>query len=188
MTKEEKRKAENERDSKLIENYLAGDVSAFGKLTELHRETLTRYNFSVLHNMEDAKDATQEEFVIVMKVMNEGKYEERKRFGGWMKRMAKYYLTHVQRKKALKTVEVEVVGDVKDEPMEGERRSEEEIKKLKKAMKGLPERDVQLIWLRYWKKLAWKEIGVLLKITENGASGRHKKVLNKLRGRVEWSV
>ncbi len=63
MTVAEKRVVENLRDSILIVNHRNGDLRAFGKLTDFHRVELNYFNYKILHNHEDAEDATQEEFI-----------------------------------------------------------------------------------------------------------------------------
>ena len=66
--------------------------------------------------------------------------------------------------------------------------NEDRLGILMDAVNDLPERDVRLLMMRYWKKLSWREIGDSLGIDENSASGRHNKILNKLKKGYELRV
>ena len=185
MTNLEIRIAENLRDSILIEKYRNGDLKAFGILTGFHRVELNYFNYSVLHNREDAEDATQEEFIILYDSLNNGKYIEHQVFGGWLKTAARYYLSHLQRKGKLLTIVINELPDPLINLFDSIDLNEEKLEIVLLAVKVLPERDVKLLNMRYWEKQSWKQIGDTFGITENSASGQHSKILNKLKAIIK---
>ena len=182
MTAAEKRVVENLRDSILIVNHRNGDLRAFGKLTDFHRLELNCFNYRILHNHEDAEDATQEEFIICSNSIINGKYIERQAFGGWLKNTARFYLSHLLRQHTIITISMshdlpaEIIELFDDIDL-----IEQRLHRLMHAVNNLPERDVCLLNLRYTGKLSWAEVAKELHIDENSASGQHAKILKKLR-------
>ena len=185
MTSAEKRVVENLRDSILIVSHRNGDLRAFGKLTDLHRVELNWFNYKILHNHEDAEDATQEIFIICSNSFSNGKYIEHQAFGGWLKKTASYYLSHIQRRGIVLTVQMEYELPAElIELFEDIDLTEERIEKLMEAVNALSERDVRLLTMRYWEKMSWREIGEALNIDERAASSQHCKILKKLKNKM----
>ncbi len=156
MTTKQKRVFENLRDSDLISRYLQGDKQAFTKLVEIHRKSLVLFNYKILHEYNEAEDAVQEELLILLKILDSGKYKKDRKFGGWLRKAARNYLLHQHRKHSLIT---EHPGELPDllfdlQTDENDDAAQEMKKIVFRVIEELPERDVKLLILRYWKKIS----------------------------------
>jgi len=153
----------------------------FGPLYRKYHEQIFRYVHQRMDDTELAFDVTSQVFLKALKNLH--KYEFRGvPFGSWLYRIAKSELYQAYRERqAKRTVNVEsihlfeMIEDFDDE------QSENNKKKLFKAISELKEEDVQLIELRFFEKRPFKEIGEILDITENNAKVKSFRVLEKLK-------
>ena len=116
-------------------------------------------------------------------------YDPKKgKFGGYLKyRLYFYFLNECKKERvdslnALDRAGVEVIESVEDENLlEDDFSKKIEIKELEKAIKSLEKQEREILYLKYDKNLAHKEIGKLLNLSPKSITNYHHTILVKLR-------
>ena len=180
---EEERESENQRDSGLIEKIKKGNILAFSQLFNFHYQKLYAYNYSRIHNRQDAEDIVQEVFTAFDKTLKEGKYLGNN-FGGWLCTTASHFIIDLFRKKKhykIEELEPELPFAIMEEEFGDIIITEENMAKLEKAMLALSSKNIDLLRLWYWDEKSYKEIGIALNLKEKSASSMRTAIIKRLK-------
>lgn len=154
----------------------------FDKLYDKYYKPIFVFIYKRTLNEDLTADITS--LVFLKAMINLKKYEFRSvPFSAWLFRIAFNEINmYFRRSKATRIVSFDQVhiNTIFDEA-EIEDDNEELKTKLLKALSKLPEDSMQLIELRFFEKLSFKEIGTLLEITENNAKVKLYRVLDKIK-------
>jgi RNA polymerase sigma-70 factor (ECF subfamily) len=155
----------------------------FGELYERYFERIFRFVFRRLGGMEDtAGDLTQQTFIKAM--ANLEKYEDRGLpFASWLYRIAQNEVTMYFRSlKKDRTVEIEErkLKDLFEEAELSTRMTIEDQEKLIGLLNGMEQENLDLIELRFFQGLSFKEIADIYSINEPSAKMRIYRILEKL--------
>jgi RNA polymerase sigma-70 factor (ECF subfamily) len=157
------------------------DPTFFAPIYTKYHDQIFRYVFQRMDDEELAFDVTSQVFVKAL--FNLNKYEFRGvPFASWLYRIAKSELYQSFRdRKAERTTHTESlqIHDMIAELEEDD--TEEKRQKLFVALSRLKEKDLQLIELRFFEKRSFKEIGEVMRITENNAKVKAFRALEKLK-------
>jgi RNA polymerase sigma-70 factor, ECF subfamily len=160
----------------------------FEPLYKKYYEQIFRYVYNRMEDVEDALDVTAMVFVKAMTKLN--LYEFRGvPFSSWLFRIAMSEVyQHLKDTSKNRLVNVDVAGmrDVVDELNEDE--NEENKQLIIQLIGKLPEKELQLIEMRYFEKRSYKEIGEILGISENNAKVRSFRILEKLKREFKVST
>jgi RNA polymerase sigma-70 factor (ECF subfamily) len=167
---------------KHIELAANGDKSSFRKIFEHLNERLFSYAFSHLHDREAALDVVQETFVDLWQQLPKFQYRSDEEFLGFVFLVLKRKIARQYNKKKHSTYSldeyIETVGETKEmsheEPQFDHRRLLLHVEQLSEGSK-------EVLMLRYWSELSFKEIGEVLGIQESAAKVRHHRALEVLR-------
>ena len=179
-------------DSKLIANYQNGDEQALATLIERHQRELFSFIFYKVLDEELANDFFQDTFIKIILKLKEGKYAEKDKFILWAKRIASNLIIDYFRVKS-KYIKVSDTS-YEDEELsifdiikETEDNIEDRLilnqihTDLKNIMSLLPENQQEIIKMRFYDELTFKEIAELTNTSINTTLGRMRYALMNIR-------
>jgi RNA polymerase sigma-70 factor (ECF subfamily) len=153
----------------------------FEPLYNQYFENIFRFVFQRVENKEEAADITSQVFLKAMLNIKSYQYKGVP-FSAWLYRIAISEIgNYYQRtnKSRIVNTETEQIHSVINES--GIDVTEERIQKILEALKNLSEDDLQLIEMRFFENRPFKEIGDILKITENNAKVKLYRTLDKIK-------
>ena len=175
-------------DSELIRAYRGGDEQAFEILLTRHQERVyTKINF-IVRDSELANDLFQDTFIKVVRLLKEGKYIEEGKFLPWILRIAhNMAIDHFRRNKKMKMVrsrdEMNVfakidTGDSHVEDLLVEDQIHTDVRRL---IDELPVDQREVVRMRMYDNLSFKEIAETTGVSINTALGRMRYAVINLR-------
>lgn len=179
-------------DSKLIANYQNGDEQALATLIERHQRELFSFIFYKVLDEELANDFFQDTFIKIILKLKEGKYAEEDKFILWAKRIASNLIIDYFRVKS-KYIKVSDTSyedeefSIFDTIKETEDNIEDRLilnqihADLKNIMSLLPENQQEIIKMRFYDELTFKEIAELTNTSINTTLGRMRYALMNIR-------
>ena len=182
-------------DQELIRIYLSGDESALGLLIQRHHSQIFSFLMSKLKNKAIAEDLFQDLFVKVISTMKAGKYKEEGKFLPWVMRIShNIMIDHFRKSNKMKMVRAIKNGvdesdefDVLTNIKESSKRVDKEMEftqirgDLKKLIRLLPEDQKEVLIMRHYYKMSFKEISEMTNVSINTALGRMRYALMNLR-------
>ena len=182
-------------DQQLVSNYLEGNVSALETLVKRHKDRIYTFIISKVRNQALAEDIFQDVFFKVIKSLQKGKYNEEGKFLPWVMRIAhNLVIDHFRKAKRMPIVgklKLDDDFDIFDIISNGEQTSEytmmegEQHEQLKKMVQELPEEQRQVLVMRHYEELSFKEIAEKTGVSINTALGRMRYALINLRKIME---
>ena len=182
-------------DSKLVDSYVLGDESALAELIDRHKNKVFGFIFSKVLDKTIAEDIFQDTFVKVILTLKEGKYSEEGKFLPWVMRIAHNLTIDYFRNKTRMPIIGETFVDedfsIFDFLADPEDCSETKIIKtqieeeLRLIIQYLPEDQKEVLQLRIFKGLSFKEIAEETNVSINTALGRMRYALINLRKLIE---
>ena len=185
-------------DSSLIARFLSGDTTAFETLINPYRQRLYSYLCRMLGDSEAAKDLFQDVVVNVLNALP--KYQEQRKFSNWLFSIAhNLAMNYIQKQKQKSAIILEnTFSDTDSEMLNAwadESFSPEEILKkkelqdiLKTAIEKLPTEQKQILLLREYSGLPFKEIAQMLDCPLNTVLGRMRYALLNLRKIIHQEI
>ena len=179
-------------DSKLIANYQNGNEQALATLIERHQRELFSFIFYKVLDEELANDFFQDTFIKIILKLKEGKYAEKDKFILWAKRIASNLIIDYFRVKS-KYIKVSDTSyedeefSIFDTIKETEDNIEDQLilnqihSDLKNIMSLLPENQQEIIKMRFYDELTFKEIAELTNTSINTTLGRMRYALMNIR-------
>ena len=162
--------------STLLAHFMDGDENAFRRIVELVSDKLFNYTLSHTGDRADSLDIVQETFIELWNSRTSFEYRGNEAFYGFLftilkRRLARYYEHEAKRK----TVPLDEEHEALRYELEVE-----DYRYVLRAIRTLRKEEQDLIRLRYWSEMTFKEIAAILNITENSAKVRHHRALKKL--------
>ena len=159
------------------------DKTHFGTLYNNYFDQIFRFVFKRLGGKEDvAGDLTQQTFIKAM--ANIQKYEDRGLpFSSWLYRIAQNEVNmffRQQKKNYTVPIDENRVADLADEANIGRHMSTEDQEMLIEILNSLKEEDLEIIELRFFQNLSFKEIAEIYNITEANAKMRTYRILERV--------
>ena len=168
-------------DEELALSYTNGSNRAFDILLERNQSKLFSYILFVVRDREQANDLFQETFVKIITKLQEGKYTTTGKFGAWIMRIAHNVIMDWYRsKRSDKTVEQGNDNDLSkfspadllDLNVENRYVNDQVMSDVKKIMNLLPATQREVVFMRFYQDLSFKEIAELTNVSINTALGR----------------
>ena len=183
------------KDSELVRAYIEGDENAIATLINRHKQRIYSFVFSKVYNHDVTEDIFQDTFIKVITTLKEGKYNEEGKFLPWVMRIS-YNLTidYFRSVKKQKTVSENIGGDdyslfdfvhYTEENAELDWIKDQIHDDVKKLIFYLPDDQRQVLELRIFKGLSFKEIAEDTDVSINTALGRMRYALINLRKMIE---
>jgi RNA polymerase sigma-70 factor (ECF subfamily) len=180
-------------DQELVQAYIKGDHSAIEVLINRHRSKVYTYILLTIKNQQLAEDLFQETFIKVIQSLRSGKYRDNGKFLSWVIRIAhNLIIDHFRKEKQMNTLsnddtEVDLFNSKKlsDSNIEeliihGQIRSE-----VRSLINELPDDQREVVLLRHYGGLSFKEIADQTDVSINTALGRMRYALINLRKLIQ---
>lgn len=175
-------------DSLLVKNYVAGDESALATLIQRHQSKIFGFIYSKVADRDVSDDIFQDTFIKVIKTLKSNSYNEEGKFLPWVMRIAhNLVIDHFRKNKKMpmfrETEEFSIFSIMTDnEPtIENQIISTQVETDLKRLIEELPDDQKEVLVMRMYQDLSFKEIAELTGVSINTALGRMRYALLNLR-------
>ena len=160
-------------DNQLLNAYLSGNENAITALVNRHRRRIFDYIHMMVKDRDVADDIFQETLIRVLRFVNDGRYTENGKFLSWALRIAhNQVIDHFRQKNSDTTVEEKMVSA----------QIEADVRKL---LDYLPKEQKEVVMMRYYMGLSFKEIAEQTEVSINTALGRMRYALINLRKLID---
>ena len=178
-------------DSGLIANYVNGDEDAFRELVNRHKNKIFTTILLIVKDRYVAEDLLQETFIKVVNTIKSGRYNEEGKFLPWVLRIAhNLAIDTFRRTKRYPTVVLEDGSSLLDsrefaeDSMEDIHIRHDSAQKLKLLIQELPQTQKEVLIMRSYLDMSFKEIAEITGVSINTALGRMRYALINLRKKM----
>jgi RNA polymerase sigma factor (sigma-70 family) len=179
-------------DSILVSNYIKGDEAALAILINKHQQRLFSFIYSKVHNRDLTNDIFQDTFIKVIKTLKKGNYNEEGKFLPWVMRIShNLVIDHFRKSKRMpkfnNTDDFNIFSVISDGNLTEESRiiQDQIHTDVKDLLHQLPEEQKEVLEMRIYKDMSFKEISENTGVSINTALGRMRYALINLRKLVE---
>lgn len=175
-------------DHDLVKLYQSGTQLALEELIRRYRRGVFSAIYLLVRNRPLAEDIFQETFIKIINTLRAGNYNEEGKFGGWAVRVGRNlaidYIRKMNRDVTITDSEGNgildylVIAEESNEDKIMKRQSEHQLRQL---IKLLPEEQKEVLIMRHWGNMSFKEIADKTGVSINTALGRMRYALNNLR-------
>ena len=183
-------KSLNDRD--LVRSYLNGNERAFEELLGRHKNKIYTSIYLFVKERSLAEDIFQDTFIKIIDTLRKGKYNEEGKFVQWAMRIAyNMCVDHFRRSKRKPTVsptdefDIFSVISVSEENAETRIIRSQTHDKVRRLVDQLPPEQREVVILRHYAEMSFKEIAALTRVSINTALGRMRYALINIRKMVE---
>lgn len=179
-------------DEQLVKNYANGDSDAFDTLLARYQQKIYSYILFLVHDDEVADDLFQETFMKAIVTIRQGRYVESGRFSAWLTRIAHNLVIDKYRQDRNSNVisndasDADLFNDVSlsDITVEMKMITEQSLTDVGWLLKELPDNQKEVLYMRFYQDLSFKEIADATGVSINTALGRMRYGLINLRKMV----
>lgn len=188
-------------DEELVVLYAKGNNNAFDILLSRYQSSIYSYINFIVHNKDLAEDIFQETFVKAIMTIKQNRYTESGKFKAWIMRIAHNLIIDNYRQERIENtisnddVEVDLFNNMKlcDDSIEDHMVRQQALNDVRKLVEFLPENQREVLVMRYYQDLSFKEIADITGVSINTALGRMRYALLNMRkmaeeNRIELSV
>ena len=180
-------------DDMLVALYSKGNDKAFDELLARYQSKLFNYIFFIGRSQELAEDIFQETFVKAITTIQQGRYTPSGKFGSWLTRIAHNMIVDSYRQErnenTISNDEVEVDlfndADLCDDNIETQMVNEQTLTDVRRLMDALPSNQREVVYMRYYQNLSFKEIAEITGVSINTALGRMRYAIMGMRRMAE---
>lgn len=180
-------------DECLVAEYAAGRNDAFDVLLRRHQSRVFSYILSVVKDEAVADDIFQDTFVKAIVNIRQGRYNESGRFGAWLSRIAHNLINDYYRQEKSEGL---ISADNPDVDMFNRRELSEGnvedsivasqiLDDVRRLIAALPENQREVLMMRYYQDMSFKEIAEATDVSINTALGRMRYALLNMRRMAE---
>lgn len=177
-------------DEELALSYADGNNRAFDLLLLRNQSKLFSYILFVVHDRETAEDIFQETFVKVITRLQEGRYTVSGKFGAWIMRIAHNAIMDWYRDQAsMRIVDTFADNDLSNIPgadifegnIENRFVNSQIMTDVRRLLDALPPMQREVVYMRFYQQLSFKEIADSTDVSINTALGRMRYALLNMR-------
>lgn len=175
-------------DALLVKDYVAGDESALATLIKRHESKIYGFIYSKISDRDISDDIFQDTFIKVIKTLKSNSYNEEGKFLPWVMRIAhNLIIDHFRKNKKMpmfrETDDFSIFSIMTDNSLtiENQMISEQVEVDLKRLIEELPDDQKEVLVMRIYQDLSFKEISELTGVSINTALGRMRYALMNLR-------
>ena len=177
----------------LIRSYLDGNLSSLQKLIKKYENRLFSYIFMLVKDKQLADDIFQDTFIKVINTLNSGRYKDEGKFIQWTMRIAhNLVIDHFRKSKKVSFVESRYDSSdifdnlfVSDDSVEDRMVVNQIHRDVKKLMNNLADDQREVLYLRCYAGLSFKEIAEQTDVSINTALGRMRYALINIRKMID---
>ncbi len=176
-------------DEQLISLYVDGMNEAFDELLERHKDRIYMYIYRAVRNNELADDIFQDTFVKAIMTIKQGRYVENGHFPAWITRIAHNHIIDYYRQIKAENLQSTDDGEVNilnrkelaASTIEDDIITTQIHDDVKRLIKALPESQREVLVMRYYKNMSFKEIADTTGVSINTALGRMRYAILNMR-------
>lgn len=179
-------------DALLVRNYVAGDENALASLINKHQSKIFGFIYSKVGDRDVSEDIFQDTFIKVIKTLKSNSYNEEGKFLPWVMRIAHNLIVdYFRRNKKMpmfrETEEFSIFSIMTDNNpnIEAQMITNQVENDLQKLIDELPNDQKEVLVMRIYQDLSFKEISELTGVSINTALGRMRYALMNLRKIIE---
>ena len=184
-------------DDQLVESYAKGNNYAFDVLLSRYQSRVYSYILHIIKNRDLADDIFQETFVKAIMTIRQGRYADNGKFAAWIMRIAhNLIIDYYRQEKSENTIssdddETDLLNrkDLCEENIEDLLVTEQIHEDVKRIVMALPELQREVLIMRYYLDMSFKEIADATNVSINTALGRMRyAILNMRRIAAEHNI
>ncbi len=184
-------------DDALVSLYLKGNNSAFDILLERYKDKLYHYIYFIVRSREVAEDIFQETFVKAIVTLQQGRYQSDGKFSAWITRIAHNLVIDQFRQERNENLisndesEIDLLNSASlaEGTIESQMVNDQVLRDVRALIDELPDCQREVVFMRYYQNLSFKEIADITGISINTALGRMRyAILNMRRIAAEKNV
>ncbi|AXP82420.1 ECF RNA polymerase sigma-E factor [Mariniflexile rhizosphaerae] len=175
-------------DSTLVSNYIKGDESALEILINRHKQKIYSFIYSKVYDRDVAEDIFQDTFIKVIRTLKKGAYNEEGKFLPWVMRISHNLVIDFFRKSSRmpkfdNTDEFNIFSVLSDNSLNAENSiiKEQVETDVRRLVEELPGDQKEVLLMRIYEDLSFKEISDKTGVSINTALGRMRYALINLR-------
>jgi RNA polymerase sigma-70 factor (ECF subfamily) len=176
-------------DEELVMAYANGNNSAFDTLLNRHKSSVYSYIYFIVRSREVTEDIFQDTFLKAIVTIKQGRYIENGKFRAWINRIAHNLIIDTFRQEKLEQTisnddrEVDLLNNPKwcDGTIEDQIVKEQIHADVRKLIDHLPDSQREVLTLRYYQELSYKEISDITGVSINTALGRMRYAILNMR-------
>jgi RNA polymerase sigma-70 factor (ECF subfamily) len=179
-------------DSTLVSDYIQGNEAALGILIKRHQQRLFSFIYSKIHDSDITEDIFQDTFIKVIRTLKKGNYNEEGKFLPWVMRIAhNLVIDHFRKSNRMPTFkntdEFDIFSVLGDGNLNAEKQmiQEQIFSDVRELVNELPEEQKEVLIMRMYKDMSFKEISENTGVSINTALGRMRYALINMRKLVE---
>ncbi|MBN2868352.1 MAG: sigma-70 family RNA polymerase sigma factor [Flavobacteriaceae bacterium] len=175
-------------DAQLVSNYIRGDESALEVLVTRHKQRIYSFIYSKVFDRDISEDIFQDTFIKVIKTLKRGKYNEEGKFLPWVMRIAhNLVIDHFRKNSRMpkfdNSGDFNIFSVISDNSLNAEKsiikgQVEADVRRL---IDELPEDQKEVLIMRMYKDMSFKEISERTGVSINTALGRMRYALINMR-------
>lgn len=176
-------------DDMLVALYSKGENKAFDELLSRYQDKLFNYIYFVVHNQELAEDIFQETFVKAIVTIQQGRYTADGKFSAWITRIAhNLVIDSFRQERNENTVsndegEIDLFNNAElcDDNIEMQMVNDQTLNDVRRLVDALPDNQREVVYMRYYQDLSFKEIADITGVSINTALGRMRYAILNMR-------
>jgi len=179
-------------DSTLVSDYIKGNEAALAVLINRHQQRLFSFIYSKVHDRDITEDVFQDTFIKVIKTLKKGNYNEEGKFLPWVMRIAhNLVIDHFRKTNRMpsfkNTDEFDIFSVLGDGNLNAEKQiiQEQIHSDVRELVSELPEEQKEVLVMRMYKDMSFKEISENTGVSINTALGRMRYALINMRKLIE---
>ena len=180
-------------DDQLISLYVDGNNEAFDALLERHKDRIFMYIYHSVKNEELADDIFQDTFVKAIMTIKQGRYVENGHFSAWITRIAHNLIidyfrqTKAENLQSTDDTDINILNrkELSDGTIEDDLVTTQIHSDVRRLIKALPVSQREVLVMRYYKNMSFKEIADTTGVSINTALGRMRYAILNMRRMAE---
>lgn len=179
-------------DSLLVSEYMNGNETALCELITRHKEKIYRFIYSKVYDKDVAEDIFQDTFIKVIRTLKRGAYNEEGKFLPWVMRIShNLVIDHFRKNNRMPKFENNDDFNIFSVLSDGSLNAEKALIKdqvesdVRRLIEELPEDQKEVLVMRVYKEMSFKEISEQTGVSINTALGRMRYALINLRKVIE---
>ena len=180
-------------DDTLVSLYLEGNNYAFDELLNRHKERLYSYIYFIVRSRDVADDIFQETFVKAIVTLQQGRYNSDGKFSAWLTRIAHNLVIDQFRQERNENVISNDESDIdlfnnsaySEGTIESRMVNTQVLKDVRRLVNSLPDNQREVIYMRFYQSLSFKDIAAITGVSINTALGRVRYAVMNLRRMAE---
>lgn len=179
-------------DEELVALYAKGNNDAFDVLLARYKDKLYSYIYFAVRNDDVANDLFQETFVKAIMTIQQGRYTESGRFSAWIMRIAhNLVIDRFRQEKSESLISADEASGTllnnaryADSAIDTKMVTEQSLADVQRLMNLLPDNQREVVYMRFYQGLDFKEIAEITGVSINTALGRMRYAILNMRRMV----